>query len=341
MIKKITAFLLTFIFFCSISASAAPFGQSMMVSSGASSWQLLYDFTGGTLPGDVTEARTTVANYFNSSGVLSSAAIDVARFDYNPSTLSLRGFLVEPAATNLILQSQDTTVSPWSKSGNPTITNNNAGAPDGTSTFNHWTRTTTSASYTQQSITKAASSLSYVVTLYAKAGTNGRYLAVREQGGYPNRIDAGFDLVNGVKGSVSFAGSGFSGTSSIEAIGGGVYRCKIFLTSNTNTSLATIFSFNSSGSNQVDATDTANNSDGYVWGFMIEQVAAESSYVASAGTQGTRGADSASFTIASGVGHLSFLFDDNTSQVVAVSPGAYTIPTSLNRRWIKKIYSAP
>ena len=51
----------------------------------------------------------------------------------------------------------------------------------------------------------------------------------------------------------------------------------------------------------------------------------------------TRAADSAVFTIPAGIGHLTYTFDDNSTQLVAVSPGSYTIPTSLNRPNIKSI----
>jgi hypothetical protein len=61
----------------------------------------------------VTFTRASTATYFESSGVLSSAAIDAARFDYNPSTLAARGLLLEEARTNVVLWNRDLTNAAW------------------------------------------------------------------------------------------------------------------------------------------------------------------------------------------------------------------------------------
>jgi hypothetical protein len=50
-------------------------------------------------------SRASVANYFNNLGVLTQAAIDQPRINYNPDTLKLEGVLLEAAATNLLLNS--------------------------------------------------------------------------------------------------------------------------------------------------------------------------------------------------------------------------------------------
>lgn len=69
---------------------------------------LSLDFTamGGTLDSRFTFTRSTTATFINSSGYVTSAAINAPRFDYDPTTLTARGLLIEGSATNLLLYSQ-------------------------------------------------------------------------------------------------------------------------------------------------------------------------------------------------------------------------------------------
>lgn len=52
-----------------------------------------------------TFARASVANYRDSTGAVISAAADEARIDRDPSTLAVRGLLIEEARTNVLLNS--------------------------------------------------------------------------------------------------------------------------------------------------------------------------------------------------------------------------------------------
>jgi hypothetical protein len=60
---------------------------------------------GGSLDSRFTFTRASLGWYFNSAGVLTSAAINTPRFDYDPVTLAPRGLLLEEARTNLFLNS--------------------------------------------------------------------------------------------------------------------------------------------------------------------------------------------------------------------------------------------
>jgi len=78
-------------------------GANLRNPYGPSAASLNLDFTASnTLDSRISFTRATTATYFNSSGVLSTAASGEARFDYNPTTLAPQGLLIEEQRTNSI-----------------------------------------------------------------------------------------------------------------------------------------------------------------------------------------------------------------------------------------------
>lgn len=120
------------------------------------------------LGGSFTRASTGM--YYNSSGVLTSAATNAPRFDYDPVTLLPKGILLEGARTNIALQSQFATG--WSVQSSATLTPNTTTAPDGTNTAATLflsSSSTTSAVY--RAITGTA--VYYTFSVYAKGSVGG------------------------------------------------------------------------------------------------------------------------------------------------------------------------
>jgi len=67
---------------------------------------LALDFmTPGTLDPRITFTRASTGTYFNSAGVMQTAAVNAPRWDYDPVTLALRGLLIEEQRANLLLNS--------------------------------------------------------------------------------------------------------------------------------------------------------------------------------------------------------------------------------------------
>ncbi|WP_311269748.1 phage tail protein [Sphingobium sp. WCS2017Hpa-17] len=60
------------------------------------------DFSGGTMPANVSFSRSSAGNRTNAAGSLVSEAANVLRFDYDPITHALLGVLIEPSSANEI-----------------------------------------------------------------------------------------------------------------------------------------------------------------------------------------------------------------------------------------------
>jgi hypothetical protein len=76
-----------------------------LLSGSRSAPTLALNFLSGSLDSRITFTRASTGTYFDSSGVLQTAAINAPRFDYDPSTLAAQGLLIEEARTNLVLNS--------------------------------------------------------------------------------------------------------------------------------------------------------------------------------------------------------------------------------------------
>jgi hypothetical protein len=142
----------------------------------------------GAVDFDVT--RATTAFRTNASGILESVASGVPRLDY-PAAGGCPSLLVEPAATNLLLRSEEFDNASWvaaiaGTGVNPIITANAGVAPNGTSTadqivFNSGGTTSGAQSFLTQTFTRIIST-NYTSAIYLKGSVGGEQLVLRHAG---------------------------------------------------------------------------------------------------------------------------------------------------------------
>ena len=126
----------------------------------------------GVLAGFVTYTRadaSSCATYFDSAGVMQIAAANIPRKTYDPSTLALRGLLIEEERTNLLTYSADFSNAAWA-ANNTTVTTNTTAAPDGTTTADTITVDVSGSASRYQTVSCAA--LRYTFSVYLRAGTD-------------------------------------------------------------------------------------------------------------------------------------------------------------------------
>jgi hypothetical protein len=236
---------------------------------------------------------TTTAPITNYIPVLLTAASGVARFQHDPITDESLGLLIEEQRTNLLNYSEQLDNAAWTKV-NATVAANTVVAPDGALTADTQTRSSTAASYIVQSITKAASSIAYTLSVFAKASV-GDFIALQIQGTFPARAWAVFNIRTGAISTAATAVTFTSPSATITSVGNGWYRVTVTATSDTATTLGSYVSFNSNNID-INGTDSASNSAGFIWGAQLEAGAFATSYTPTVASQVTRSADAASMT---------------------------------------------
>lgn len=234
--------------------------------------------------------RASVGTYFDSSGVLQTAASGTPRFDYDPVTHAAKGILIEENRTNLLKGSDDITNSSYYSTSQVSYTANTISAPNGSLTADLLTRTGTSGSvYYQQPY--AGSTGAYTASAYVKIANTGNYFGLRLQGTYPDRADAKFNLSNGTL--VGTTTSGYTSASgSINNVGNGWYRVTLSATA-AGTSVSRVIFGPADSSTSVGSWETGNStlSDIYVWGAQLEQGTFATSYIPTTSAAVTRATD--------------------------------------------------
>ena len=230
--------------------------------------------------------RASTATYFNSSGLIALQSSGVARMSYNPMNLTVAPkLMLEAAATNLLLRSEEFDNASWTKT-NATVTANAVTAPDGTATADKLVENSaTNYHFVSQFVTPAAGAISY--SIYAKAAENS-VLAIDVYSATDGTATACFNVATGVAGTVIDAFVG-SVSTSILSCGNGWYRCSI---SATPTAVSTRFGvFLADGSSETLSYAGDGTSGLYIWGAQLEAGSYPTSYIPTTTAQVTRVAD--------------------------------------------------
>lgn len=251
--------------------------------------RLALDFTTASLDPRVTVTRAlNTATVINSSGLVATVNANLPRFDYDPSTLTCRGLLIEESRTNLYVYSEDFGNGNWSKF-NSTVTTDATTAPDGAATADALVENSATGSHgLQQFYTGFTSGTSYTISLFVKAGIRSWVQFV-----FPS---AAFGV--GTGGYFNLTGAGSLGTTNgsptsrtITAFPNGWYRITVTATATATT-----------GGNMPISAASADNTTSYagsngstalfLWGAQLEAGAFATSYIPNLATgTTTRNAD--------------------------------------------------
>jgi hypothetical protein len=220
--------------------------------------------------GDFTVDRTTAKYVLGSGGTIISYATDEPAFEFNADG-SYKGLLVEPAATNLCLQSEDFGTT-WLDS-NVTVVASTEETPDGDTSSKNIKLVADSVAGGKFVYQNISGSGVGTFSVFAKKAEYDN-LRIIEIGGY--RYYANFDLTNG---TTSGGGGADFESASIEEYPNGWYRCSV--TTDGAFGAPSVVGY----PDAITPTNTPANYTGddtsgiYVWGAQFETGPIATSYI--------------------------------------------------------------
>lgn len=118
-----------------------------------------------------TFARGSTATHYKGRGEVVTETAGTPRFNFDCVTKALKGLLIEPSDTNLLLYSEDLSNAYWGKT-NASFTANATLAPDGTLTADKLTEnsTTSVAHYVDRTVAGTVNTNRYVRRMFIKTG---------------------------------------------------------------------------------------------------------------------------------------------------------------------------
>jgi hypothetical protein len=221
---------------------------------------LLLDFANvENLDPRITFARASTATYYN-------------------------GVTTAKAEENLLLQSQDFTTT-WTNVGSTDAADTQV-APDGTTTADTLTETTSNSSHdTRQTGVAVTSGLRYVWSVFAKKGDGATAPDIIQltwaSGGFGSTVFANYDISvgGGTSGTVTTTGAG-AVSASITSAGNGWYRCVLVAdaTATTTSGMSVLFTNNNPTATRGQSYIGLITSNAFLWGAQLEQRSAVTAY---------------------------------------------------------------
>jgi hypothetical protein len=282
--------------------------------------------------GDFVVTRATTAYRTNAAGILESVANNVPRLDF-PIGSGCPALLVEPAATNLALRSEEFDDAYWTKEG-ATISSNATIAPDGTTTADKIVEEAVSGTHRAGRAT-FASGTQRTFSVFAKKGER-NFVSLFENNTVGNAVKGVIFNIN--TGIVSLNNDvSYYSNPTIQDFGNGWYRCSATWT-------PTSLSVPSVGISADGLTNsyTGVATDGiFLWGAQLETGSVATSYIPTVAATATRNADVINKTAVSGlIGqtegvvyaefNLSRLSTTEARRVICISDGTNAEAVFLN-----------
>lgn len=227
-------------------------------------------------------SRASTATYFNSSGVLTTAATNVARNGYGYDSIRnqwvSQGLILEAAATNLLLNSNT------QSGGYNSSVAANVVAPDGTTTGNTITAIAIDISYAGNYYASFTAGTTYTFSIFVKQGSS-RYVILTTNSTTVFQCGATFDLQTG---NLVSTASGVTAT--IQYAGNGWYRLSASGTGTVSGS-QTVYAVNGNSSGFKIPASAVGEIQLYSWGAQLETGSVATSYIPTTSAQVTRAAD--------------------------------------------------
>ena len=278
----------------------------------------------GIIPPQMTFTRASTATYMGQDGLIKTAKSNQLRYDYDSTTLSDLGWMLEESRTNSHIYSEDYTQTMWTATQyrcswvNSASTNPTGGAnsyllkEDNTASNSHGVGSGVGLGITANS--------PYTLSIFAKASGRSKFQMGLRNFAQTSGANANFDISAGSVGTVSVVGSGSGYSASIQAYPNGWYRCSLTVTvDNSSTAAVAAWWLMDNAWNTAYTGDSVSGI--YFWGTQLEQGSFPTSYIPTTSAAVTRSQDILSTSINGfNPSNFSFFVDYNfTSSNVTTS----------------------